>query len=214
MADRKNLKILDIGGASGNFALSLSEFFSNIKCEIFVVDTTQYETWMQYKNKINFIEGSANKLTTIFREEKFDLIFANRVFHHFINRTWEKTIHGMIEIMKQIFTLLKQDGVFCINDHFYNGLFYDKATSKIIYMLTSCTLQPIVKLCKKLGAESAGVGACFLSKKMWITILTNTGFIIDRIMESEKAFKVNKIKKICLCNKSIVLDNIILVHNK
>jgi protein-L-isoaspartate O-methyltransferase len=39
------VKILDIGGASGYFASALSNYFCEKKCEVFVVDSTKYDTW-------------------------------------------------------------------------------------------------------------------------------------------------------------------------
>jgi ubiquinone/menaquinone biosynthesis C-methylase UbiE len=68
MISREDLKVLDIGGASGSFAASLSEYFSDKKCEVFVVDTTPYDAWAEYGNKVNFITASADELSSIFKE--------------------------------------------------------------------------------------------------------------------------------------------------
>jgi ubiquinone/menaquinone biosynthesis C-methylase UbiE len=39
--EKKIVKILDIGGASGYFALALKDYFSDIDCEIVVLDSTK-----------------------------------------------------------------------------------------------------------------------------------------------------------------------------
>jgi ubiquinone/menaquinone biosynthesis C-methylase UbiE len=113
--ERKNIKILDIGGGSGYFAMAMYEKFYKNNCEIFVIDTTKYNTWEQNSDKIKFIENSANNLKILFESNTFDIIFANRVFHHFIQNTWEKSIEGMFGIMEQITFVLKEDGYFCID---------------------------------------------------------------------------------------------------
>jgi ubiquinone/menaquinone biosynthesis C-methylase UbiE len=43
--DRQNINILDIGGASGHFAMALYKRFEENNCRIFVIDTTRYDTW-------------------------------------------------------------------------------------------------------------------------------------------------------------------------
>jgi ubiquinone/menaquinone biosynthesis C-methylase UbiE len=178
---RNIIKILDIGGASGNFALALCKYFSEISCEVVVVDNTRYRTWTEYADKITFIENSADNLNALFSENTFDLIFANRVFHHFVKGTWNKTIAGINDIMKQIAIILKNDGYFCITDYFYDGRFFDTSSSRIIYTLTSCKMPLFVSLFRKIEAKSAGIGVCFLSKKMWFNMFSKYGFIVETL---------------------------------
>jgi hypothetical protein len=211
--DRKEIKILDIGGASGYFAMSLNKYFSNKNCKVFLIDTKRYNTWIKYNHDITFIEGSANDLKRYFEEGAFDLIFANRVFHHFVRKSWKQSINGMFEIMNQINLLLRNDGYFCILDHFYNGFLYNQAASQIIYTLTSCTFSPIVKICNKLGAESSGVGVCFLSKKMWYNLFLKSGFEVEIINEG-KDLRIKLYKNILLSIKSSVMNNVIILKKK
>jgi ubiquinone/menaquinone biosynthesis C-methylase UbiE len=211
MKNRDTLKILDVGGGSGNFALALRKYFSNKKCEVFVLDSAKYDTWAKYANEITFIEGSASELRKFFDTSTFDLIFANRVFHHFVGDSWKRSINGMLDITKQIGSLVKKDGYFCIIDYFYNGQLCDKAASKTIYTLTTSTFPPIVALNKKLGSKSAGVGVCFLSKKMWLNMFSQTGFIIE-ILNEKSAYKMNKLKKLCLFIESCKEDNVIILR--
>jgi hypothetical protein len=87
---------------------------------------------------------------------------------------------------------------------------YDKITSKIIYALTSCKIQQVAELCRKLGAESAGTGVCFLSKKMWLNLLLKNNYKINNLTENKKPLKLKIYKKIFLCIKKITLNNIII----
>jgi hypothetical protein len=87
---------------------------------------------------------------------------------------------------------------------------YDKITSKIIYTLTSCTFSPVIALCKKLGAESSGVGVCFLSKKMWLNMFLQAGFVVETLHEDENR-KWNVFRKVGLLIKSNSLNNVFIL---
>jgi ubiquinone/menaquinone biosynthesis C-methylase UbiE len=186
LKQKGNIKILDIGGASGYFSFALCNYFAEIECEIIVLDNTRYSTWSEFGDKLKFVENTASNLRKIFSENTFDLIFANRVFHHFVKDSWNNTITGIEDIMDQISAILKTDGYFCITDYFYDGMLFDTSASKIIYSLTSCKMPLLVRIFRKIEAKSAGVGVCFLSKKMWVNSLNKNGFLIDRIYEGHK----------------------------
>jgi hypothetical protein len=117
---------------------------------------------------------------------------------------------GILDIMKQIFCILNKDGFFCITDYFYNGFLYDKAPSKLIYSLTSCKIKPLTALFKKFDAKSAGIGVCFLSKKMWFNLFSQVGFIIKTLLEAPD-YKVSWYKKLCLFIKNCKEDNILVL---
>lgn len=208
--ENDSIKILDIGGASGHFALSLKEYFGNGNCEVTVIDNTVFETWDALSNKVTCIKTSADSINEIFSENTFDIIFANRVFHHFVRGSWKSTVEGINSIIGKIYKILKNDGRLCITEHFFNGLLFDKMSSKIIYKLSSCIFKPIVTLCKKIGVESAGIGVCFLSYTMWFKLLDENIFLIESI-DAGKNERIHEwYKKICFLNKENILDNIII----
>jgi len=209
-----SIKILDIGGASGYFAMEIKEYFANEDCEVTVVDNTAFDTWAGFSNRITFIQSSADKLDSIFDENTFDLIFVNRLFHHLVRENWKKTIEGISSIMGKIHKILKPDGQLCITDHFYDGLVFDEICSKVIYMISSSTFSPILKICKKFGSLSAGVGVCFLSYKMWVKLLNENNLQIDKLDLTNNEFITAIYKKILLLNSKNTLDNIIIAKKK
>jgi ubiquinone/menaquinone biosynthesis C-methylase UbiE len=208
---RKHLKIMDLGGGTGWFAMALREYFAGIDCEIFVVDSSEHSTWTEFGDKVKFIKSSAENLKQLFESNSFDLVFADRVFHHFVRDTYKKTRTGQLDIMRQIAYILKSDGNLCIDDMFTDGILWDSAASKLIYMLTSCTFSPIVKFVKKMGAEAAGVGVCFLSKKMWLCMITQAGFSIEFLRENPKGEYISISKKLCLLLKRHSFENILIL---
>ena len=206
------LKILDIGGASGYFALKLKEYFLNTNCEVTVIDSTKFDTWGEFSEKINFVETSADNIDEIFPENTFDIIFANRAFHHCVRNTWKKTIEGIDEIINKINGILNKNGVLCITEHFFDGLLADGLSSRLVYEISSNKRKIIIKICNKIGVESAGIGVCFLSKKTWIKKLTCNKFKIERIDESEIERVKGWYKKIFFLNKKNTLDNVIIAQ--
>jgi ubiquinone/menaquinone biosynthesis C-methylase UbiE len=211
LKSRKTLKILDIGGANGRLAIALKEYFSNINCEIYVVDTTEYDSWTKYADKVTFIKTSADNLVELFETDSFDLVFANRVFHHLVRRTWKSTVLGMSDVMRQIASILKKDGFFCIVEIFCTGYLFNNASSKIIYILTSCKLPLVVALCRKFKAESAGTGVCFLPKKTWLTLFSQAGFVVNSLQE-DKQIKLSWYKRLFLLNKNISSRNAFILQ--
>ena len=183
--DREHLKILDIGGGSGFFSYLVYEYFleKGLNCEVYVIDTMRYDTWVEFSGKVTFIEESAEKLGEIFKKETFDIVFAKFVFHHFVKDSWTKSIKCMEEIITQIKYIMKKNSYLCIIDQFYNGLLGDASASKMIYSFTTCKIQFLKAIFKKMGAQSAGVGVCFLSKKMWYRLFKLVGFYVVGLEE-------------------------------
>lgn len=208
--DRDTLRILDIGGASGYFAMQLKSHFQNKNVEIYVLDITEYDTWRQaeFGRDIHFVCDSVENIGTIFQKNFFDMIFANRVFHHFVDESWKKTLAGMETSMKLIRQLLRRDGVFFVMDHFYDGLICDAATSFLIYHATSIKLPLLAGLVKKLGADTAGVGVCFQSEKMWTERIQKCGFRLNQI-ERSPCDKVRFLKRLLLLIKKARRNNVI-----
>ena len=207
--EKGTLKILDIGGASGYFALKLKEYYSNIDCDVTVIDSTIFETWEEFSKKINCIETSVDNIDKIFPENTFDIIFANRVFHHFVRKNWKQTVKGIDEIIKKIHKIIKKNGTICITEHFFDGLLIDSLSSRVVYALSSNKCKPIIALCKKIGVESAGVGVCFLSKKIWVEKLTSNKFEIENIDESKNERLKKWYIKMLFFNRKNTLDNTI-----
>ena len=210
-SQRETVKILDIGGAGGNFAYLLKLCFEkSAKVEVYVIDSSRYDSWAQEElgGQIRFIHDSVENMDKIFPENTFDLVFANRVFHHLVDRTYGRTLAGMEKTMVMIQKALKPDGMLCVMDHFYNGLLFDGAASRMIYTLTSVKNSIFAKIIKKLGAMTAGVGVCFQSEKMWLSRLEKCGFSIKNV-ERTKCDKLRFIKKIGLMCKNMSRNNLI-----
>jgi SAM-dependent methyltransferase len=214
---KTGIKILDIGGGSGYFAMALYNYLSGNDFEITVVDTAEYNTWKKFSGKIKFMRESASNLEKVFLPDTFDIIFTNRVFHHFVMDSWEKTVVFINNIMGQISVILKSEGRFCITDYFYDGIFIDTSASRMIYILTSCKIPLLVKTFRHIEAKSAGVGVCFLSRKMWYRLINENNMYIEYENEGHKLKRsiLRKIiYKICLFIKNMREDIVIVLRKQ
>lgn len=211
------IKILDIGGASGYFAMVLYDYLRGKDCEITVIDTAEYSTWEKFSKKIQFMRESADSLEKVFPPGTFDIVFANRVFHHFVAGSWNKSVYLMNNAVRQISWVLKDGGYFCVTDYFYDGLFFDTSASRLIYTLTSCKIFFLVKIFRMIEAKSAGTGVCFLSRKMWRALFDRNNLCIEYANEGYKLkrniFRM-AVYKICLLIKNVREDIIIITKKK
>jgi len=91
-------------------------------------------------------------------------------------------------------------------DYFYNGYIFDNSASKIIYFLTSCKNPLLSSVFRKIESKSAGVGVCFLSKKMWFSLFNKNDLVIDRLYEEGT--------KISISFREIVYKLFLLIKNR
>jgi hypothetical protein len=109
--------------------------------------------------------------------------------------------------------VLKDDGHIGIIDNFNDGLIIDSISCRIIYEMTTATNPIVVKICKKFGSLSAGVGVCMLSKKMWQKLIAMSNLKIDSEFITQPD-KFSVLKKICLMNKRYSTFNLMVLSKK
>lgn len=105
-------KMLDIGGAHGLFSLEFVKKYPTLSATIFdlplAVDNAEPLLRKRYSgNNIQYRRGDA--LTDSFGDNEFDIILMASVMHHF-------TAEQNLLVSKKIFTALKKDGYFIIQE--------------------------------------------------------------------------------------------------
>jgi ubiquinone/menaquinone biosynthesis C-methylase UbiE len=208
----KTLRLIDIGGSSGYFVKKILENFPELNLKITVLDNTKYSTWDNNWENIEFIQDSADNIEKIFGIDYFDIIFANRVYHHMVSNTFKKTLIGMQETTDKFYNVLKKDGLLCIIDTFSDGLLFDKAPSRLVFLSTSYN-GIFTKFIRKLGAKSAGIGVCMRSEKMWISMIHKTKFKIQEIKHGPNSF-IPIFQKIFLFIKDYYEDSIMILKKE
>jgi len=173
---------LDIGGGNGKFTDRLLTSYPNATGTI--LDNSQLLLDRNQPNpRKKLINASAEDLEAHVNE-KYDLICLNWVLHHLVSDSYSQTRDNISSILSKAESLLSPRGRISIFDNMYNGLFLDNLPSHLIYHLTSS--KAIARFIKSQGANTAGVGVCFLSQKEWCSTFTASGLEILQYSDDEK----------------------------
>ncbi|MBW4454657.1 MAG: class I SAM-dependent methyltransferase [Nostoc indistinguendum CM1-VF10] len=191
----KQFSFLDIGGGNGmftdrilqNYPKSIGTIIDNAKI---LLELNAHDI------RKTLLSGSIEELNNLFEENtKFDLIFFNWSLHHFVKSSYRQTKKTQYEAITNAHNLLSEKGYISIFENMYDGMVFTKLPSYLIFYLTSSKI--LAPLMKKLGANTAGCGVCFLSKLQWEYIITNAGLIVSQYTDYEK-WKINLMRKLFL----------------
>lgn len=190
----KSFRFLDIGGGNGLFSDRVLEIFPNSTC-LLIDNSEVLLSRNKVSNRKTLLNISIEDISDILINQKFNLVCLNLVLHHLVGNDYKGTIINIQKTLKIAKDHLCSDGIISIYENLYDGYIIDNSPSHIIFNLTSCTL--IAPLIRKLGANTAGCGVCFLSKKKWFDVLSGTGLTsID--VEEYTAKKFSLFKKVFL----------------
>ena len=112
------------------------------------------------------------------RGESYDMAFCNLVLHHFVTTgSYDRTKDNVERMLKGLTRCLSARGRISVYEFEFNGLI-DNFPGHAIFALTSSkALAPLVK---RLGGNTAGVGACFRSHKAWTRLFKGIGLDVAR----------------------------------
>lgn len=207
----EHITLLDVGGGGGYFTKAVCDYLQEqgYKVTAYVLDPMRYRSWNSFQNDINFCQESIEHIDICFKEQKFDLIFCNKVFHHFVTNTYSGTLSMIYDCMKKLRKKLTKNGKLCILDIFYDGILIDSFPSWAIYQCTSQKNPLLIKLFRKMGAQSAGNGVCFQSERMWRQLIKKSHFKID-VLEKGAVFPMKCIKQLFFMSHKPVDDCIFI----
>ena len=176
---KDNLKMVDVGGGSGNFARMVKTYFAKnaTNVSMTLVDYCDYPEWERVEG-INFVKMSAHEYISGLEDESVDILFLNAILHHLTFDTYRQTRSSQRELLELSYAKLKQGGILCMRENYSEIPLVGNLTTPIIYYLTSSRLSIIEKMARRFGSTSAGVGVCFLSPKVWQKTFTKIGFTI------------------------------------
>jgi hypothetical protein len=163
---------LDLGGGNGNFADRLLENYPRSRGAVLDNSELLLSRNKPHPNK-RLVFGSIENLDQVV-DAQYDLIFFNWVLHHLvIQSSYARTRESMRLALRAALPILTDRGRVSIYEDLYNGLLIDGAPGWLVYQLT--TVKTIARLIRSLGANTAGVGVCFLSHKQWCSTLKRNG---------------------------------------
>lgn len=159
-----DFSFLDAGGGPGLFTDRLLERFP--KSRGAVLDNSELLLSENTSNERKLLVlASATDMSAELVDRRFDIIFFNLSLHHFIGKTYSETRRNQRNALAQAVSLLAPAGRVVVTENLYDGIVIDNLPGWIVYMLTaSGFLAPLVK---RLGANTAGCGVCYLSANAW-----------------------------------------------
>ena len=200
-------KVLDVGGGNGVFADTMLEKYPS--AEVVLVDNSEYLLERnQPKDGKRLVECSAEEIPTKLRGESFDLISFNWVLHHLVHPSYARTTRRLNDILTDLKSALSPNGRISVFENMYDGLMLDNLPSHLIYHLSSSKL--LAPLTQKMGANTAGVGVCFRSRKEWFRQFRRAGFSIDSYWEEDWTYNYSIAKKLLLHLGDVRVGHIML----
>lgn len=161
---------LDVGGGNGKFAdRVLAEYPNSLGA---VLDNSEVLISRNHPNeRKTVILDSVENFAQI--ETKYDIIFLHWLLHHVVSDSYAHTRGNQTWTLSTAKTHLTAGGRISVFENLYDGLLIDNLPGLLIYLLTSCRM--LSGITRKLGANTAGVGVCFLSKKEWLSSFHDAG---------------------------------------
>ena len=159
---------LDIGGGNGVFTDRILERYPQSKAVLLDNASNLIEINTKHPRK-TIILDSVENLENYLNTYDIDIVFINWVLHHLVSNTYKKTRNNIANTLA-IIKRNKHVKYLAIFENMYNGLLFDSLPSRLIYQITS--LQSVKQVARKMGANTAGVGVSFLSKKTWIKLFS------------------------------------------
>jgi len=157
---------LDVGGGNGVFADTLLETYPSARGTI--LDNSEV---LLSRNKPNprktLVQESVENLGVI--TGKFDLVCVHWLLHHLVGTSYSETRHHQLSALSGIAAFLNDRGRISLFENVCNGWLIDNLPGWLIYHITSA--KTIAAITRRMGANTAGVGVCYLSKNEWFSTI-------------------------------------------
>jgi SAM-dependent methyltransferase len=157
--------LLDIGGGNGVFVDALLDRFP--RSEATLVDNSEL---LLSKNapraRKTLVCESVTNLEARLKGRRFDIIFMNWLLHHLVLGSYRQTRDLQTRTLGEVARLLGPRGRIHILECIYEGVLIPNLPGWMIYQMTSSRL--MAPVARKLGANTAGCGVCFLNHSTWM----------------------------------------------
>ncbi|MGD9125911.1 MAG: class I SAM-dependent methyltransferase [Planctomycetia bacterium] len=190
------IRVLDIGGGNGIFADKILNAFPHAEVVLLDCSENLLKKNTEHPRKHLVLESVEN-LQEVFAGEKFDVITLNLVLHHLVGMSYRESRKNVLNTLAMAQNILSDDGRIFVCENMYNGLVVDSFPSRCIYKLTSIRNPLVVKLFRRWGANTAGTGVCFQSRKMWHRVMRQVGLKVARY-EQDAAVYLKKSRIVAL----------------
>jgi ubiquinone/menaquinone biosynthesis C-methylase UbiE len=207
---QKPFRFLDIGGGNGKFADRVLGIFIN-SAGVVVDNAEPLIICNKQSDRKEVVLCDAEKVGSVFREESFDIIFFNWVLHHLVERSYQATLCKIHDVLRAAKSLLLNDGLLSIYENCYESYSFQTLPSRLIFFfLSNKFLLPVTN---KMGANTSGVGVCYLSKSIWEKVFHDIGFDVLACSNAGE-HNLGKIVKLVLTFRKLNYNHFLLKKNK
>jgi len=171
---------LDVGGGTGRFADRLLAEYPGSKGTVLDNSEVLLSRNLPSERKAVLLDSVEN-LDQI--NMRYDIILVNWVLHHVVGDSYALTRRNQLWTLRTLGTLLTERGRISVFENVYDGLLIGNLPGWLIYQLSAN--QAISRITRRLGANTAGVGVCFLSKKQWLSTMNDAALDVLRYAEPD-----------------------------
>ena len=168
---------LDVGGGNGRFADRLLERFP--RCRSTVVDVAQV---LLARNRPHprkeVLRVAAEDMHRHLGGRRFDLITLNWMLHHLSAGSYHRTRGHQRAVLREVGRFLAPGGRVSVFEDLVEGLLVRDLPSWLVYQVTSSKL--LAPLVRRLGANTAGTGVCFLTEHQWRGVFRRVGYAVRK----------------------------------
>ena len=157
-------RFLDVGGGNGSFADGLLSRFPAShgvlidNAEVLIARNAPHP-------RKTIICQSCESMEPHLGGSTFDLINVNFLLHHLVSDSYERTRRAQTNMLAAAARMLSPRGRISVFETLYDGLVLDGAPSWLIYQFTASRI--LAPVTRRMGANTAGCGVCFLSEAQW-----------------------------------------------
>jgi SAM-dependent methyltransferase len=171
---------LDVGGGNGRFADRLLAQYPSATGTVLDSSEALLSRNAGNARKVLMCESVEN-LSEISR--RVDLISVHWLLHHLVGESYVQTRRNQQRTLRSLRELLTPRGRISVFENMYQGWVIEDLPGTLIYYITSAKL--IAALARRMGANTAGVGVCFLSKRQWLTTFRESGLEVVKYAEPD-----------------------------
>jgi SAM-dependent methyltransferase len=165
-----DFSFLDVGGGNGRFADRLLEEYPGATGT--VLDNSEVLLGRNAGSvRKRLVCESAEHIDKI--DGRFDLISVHWLLHHLVGESYRQTRRNQLKALRSLRALLSPRGRISIFENMYQGWVFEDLPGRLIYHVTAARL--IAGLSRRMGANTAGVGVCFLSRRQWLASFRECG---------------------------------------
>jgi len=169
-------EFLDLGGGTGRFSDLLLATYESASAVVGDSSDVLLSRNQPHPRK-TVSRVNASRLAEAFEPRSFDVIFIHRLLHHLVGDSYAETMRSIQDVLCQCAAVLKPHGRLSVIENTWDGRFCDELSGRLLYHATSSRL--FAPVARRMGANAAGTGVCYLSSRLLNRLLERAGFDIE-----------------------------------